>query len=610
MTVGRRIALVLAWVAGLTVGLAGASSPASASAGLSWSTPTNPDPYRGYPLSISCVSSMWCLAVDDSGQAVKFSAGAWHSPVRVEGPYPHGGLSQVSCAATTSCEATDSDGRLLHYDGHSWSAPFSLGTGRTVYAISCPTTTFCMAIGSVIARMRGTQWTVLPDKLPSRDFTSLSCSSAGFCMTTYYTNAAGNVSREYIGGAWGKVMPVYHHSGNGIRALSCTSHTFCMASGDQSETARWNGTAWVVRSISDYNGFGNFVSCTAPSYCLEVGSGTEGGGRSATWDGHGWSAEQTFLSRQQLTAVSCAPGSRTCIAMTETGQVARHTTRWGTAATPDPSWGSMADVSCGAPARCVVVDGSGAVVRTSGVAWTPPVRIDDAANFSNGGLIAVSCPTGTFCLAVDPAGTARRFDSHWGSAGTSRVHPQDVSCVSATWCAALDDGGHVSIYDGSTWSAPVGGFSEGDVGRVWHLSCTYSRFCAAADNEGGVRTFNGRTWSARKVLTANGGDGAISCVTSSFCVASVSEFATYRYDGTTWKKSSFPAQGVYALDCPSTTFCIAADSLDRIDYFDGSGWSAGPDLGLTGEYHVESLSCATETLCVAVTPNEAVIGRG
>ena len=52
------------------------------------------------------------------------------------------------------------------------------------------------------------------------------------------------------------------------------------------------------------------------------------------------------------------------------------------------------------------MDGAGSVLTYNGATWSSPVSVDSGA----GGLIAVSCPSTTFCEAIDPLGTAFKFN--------------------------------------------------------------------------------------------------------------------------------------------------------------------------------------------------------
>jgi hypothetical protein len=133
------------------------------------------------------------------------------------------------------------------------------------------------------------------------------------------------------------------------------------------------------------------------------------------WDGTGWDEEpfpwtSTLRSGSaDATAVSCAPSSD----------------------------------------RCVVVNGSGASVRSPGGGWSAEQQIDPG-----GELDAISCPTTSFCLAADAGGSVVTWDGSSWSAPT-RVVPAptqypdlgtSVSCPTARFCMVLSGDGDYATY--------------------------------------------------------------------------------------------------------------------------------------------------------------------
>jgi hypothetical protein len=154
----------------------------------------------------------------------------------------------------------------------------------------------------------------------------------------------------------------------------------------------------------------------------------------------------------------------------------------------------------------------------------------------------VSCPSESFCAAVDYGPDAVIFDgTSWGK--PAAIDPggylQAVSCASASFCVAIDRRGNALTFNGSTWSAPVNadpdGLSMGEGGISWPVvSCPASSFCAAVDGAGGnAVTFDGGNWTAPVTIDAK-------------AARSVSE----------------PVLGfLMSVSCPSATFCAAGDSF-------------------------------------------------
>src|ERR1019366_4477485 len=118
--------------------------------------------------------------------------------------------------------------------------------------------------------------------------------------------------------------------------------------------------------------------------------------------------------------------------------------------------GAPDTVSCSSASVCVVVDeatagsGGGNEISYTGSTWSSPVDINGTTQ-----ILSVSCPSATFCMAVDYIGNAFSYDgSTWSSAANIDVNGLvSVSCPSATFCMAVDSMGNALSYDGNTWSS-------------------------------------------------------------------------------------------------------------------------------------------------------------
>jgi hypothetical protein len=161
------------------------------------------------------------------------------------------------------------------------------------------------------------------------------------------------------------------------------------------------------------------------------------------------------------------------------------------------------------------VDHSGRAVTYNGSTWSAPVRID-----ASGGLASVSCPSTSFCAAVDWFGDILTYDgTSWGLPQTVEAGLESVSCPSASFCVAVDKEGNALTYNGSTWSAPV---SIDGTNSLTSVSCPSASFCVAVDEYGNAIAYDGSSWGLPTHI-----DGfpyvryltSVSCPTASFCVA-------------------------------------------------------------------------------------------
>ena len=169
-------------------------------------------------------------------------------------------------------------------------------------------------------------------------------------------------------------------------------------------------------------------------------------------------------------------------------------------------------MSCPTASFCVAVDGNGNALRWNGATWSAPDHIDA------GGLTSVSCPSALFCVAVDDAGHALR----WNGLGWSAAARIDgsaltgVSCADPAFCMAVDARGDAVRWNGARWSAPARVDAAGFTG----VSCASAAFCAAVTGNGDavVTTNRARRWARVLADPAGGGFTAVSCFAGA-CVA-------------------------------------------------------------------------------------------
>jgi hypothetical protein len=147
-------------------------------------------------------------------------------------------------------------------------------------------------------------------------------------------------------------------------------------------------------------------------------------------------------------------------------------------------------MSCASESFCVAAffdpDDSGLTdaLTWNGSNWSAPVVIDQ-----DGKATYVSCPSSTFCDAVDYNGNSVTFNgTSWSAPVSVDGQLPAVSCPSSSFCTAVSANGFGTgtayIYDGSSWAASVGQLDSS--GLPDEISCTSASFCAVADNEGNV----------------------------------------------------------------------------------------------------------------------------
>jgi hypothetical protein len=308
------------------------------------------------------------------------------------------------------------------------------------------------------------------------------------------------------------------------------------------------------------------------------------------------SATATWTSQSPSTA----PAARFGAAMAYDGAAGEDVLFGGEYAAP--AWGAAVSfdsngptgLSCPTWSFCVAVDGTGHAAIWNGTTWSAPSDIDGTNE-----LWAVSCVSSSFCVAIDTTGHVLTYNgTTWSSAsdidGSTPLYA--VSCVSTSFCMVLDQTGHSFTYNGTTWSGATL-FDSGN--ETSGLACTSTSFCEAIDAEGHAFKYTG-TWSAATTIDGTNVMDGLSCPSSSFCVAVDTTGHALTYNGTSWSAAS-DIDGTNVLtrvSCSSSSFCATVDGSGHALTYDGTSWSAASDID--GSTQLSNVSCISSSYCVAI----------
>jgi hypothetical protein len=270
---------------------------------------------------------------------------------------------------------------------------------------------------------------------------------------------------------------------------------------------------------------------------------------------------------------------------------------------------------------------------SAAVVVDPPPVAADAAEWRP----SLSCASAAWCVLVDGAGRAARYDGSGWSAPATIDPGQElsaVSCASPAFCVAVDGAGHALTYDGSVWSAPL----AVDPGRsLTSVSCPTASFCMAVDDLGNAVTLSGSTWSPPTSITTPGSSwhlGPVSCPTAGFCAVAysyadgeclepgpggVSDDGSSGADGMLvsdagqWGQPQLLTQVqclyheaveppfVTGLSCASASFCVALDSLTADWNYDGTGWRQM--AARAGVFAANVVACPSASQCEGFNDN-------
>ena len=318
------------------------------------------------------------------------------------------------------------------------SVPYPAGTGF-LNGLSCATPSFCMAVGGtgttpitpLTELWNGRRWSIVPSPVPPGTISSalgtdVSCPSPTFCMaignSTNPDFTGQPLTETWNGRRWSIVPSLSSPLFTGVEEVSSASRTFCVVVGDISQgrgtVAVWNGSSWTstpTAPVLPPNEQSDLwqVSCATTRFCMATGYTVfRDTGTSETnytvWDGSHWSSTPNIAidvgSSNNLGGVSC----------TTTG----HESRWRPAAvfsaasgqplqtystTRTPQWeltpertGVGGDISCTSERNCVA-SGTTGIQTWDGAHWAH-------APGTSGFVFQVSCAGRSFCVAI-------RFDS-------------------------------------------------------------------------------------------------------------------------------------------------------------------------------------------------------
>ena len=233
----------------------------------------------------------------------------------------------------------------------------------------------------------------------------------------------------------------------------------------------------------------------------------------------------------------------------------------------------------------------------------------------NAGLYGVSCPTTTFCAAVDGAGNACPVERDPVDRPASGRRPRRHAQLGLVHLADLlrrpQRPARRWSSTGTTWTttAAVGPAPTGPTGGQYQVSCTSPTFCASVNTAGVASLFDGTTWGHDAQVddgTADKPVQNVSCASATFCVV-VSATGQHRHlQRPSWTRSRRPASRSSTRSrARRTRFCMAVDLTGHAIVWDGSSWSTAAPCR-TPAHLTFSVSCPTSGRCLVVRSDGSV----
>ncbi len=526
---------------------------------------------------------------------------------------------------------------------------------QSLAGVSCPTPTWCMAVGSqsviqygvgdvnthgLAERWDGSRWTEMPLPQPAA---AISCTSPAAC-----TAVGGTTAERWDGTAWTvQSVPLPPDSNNpGLSGVSCISATFCVAVGGYQPPSTngapppwyqlieaWNGSDWSTQTPpappGPFGGVLTNVSCSSPAACTAIGKFPTNSAVATVaerWDGSTWTEQPApglaAYPGMILTGISCTSAAA-CMAIAsgegspfQSRPVAAqwNGTYWSFQEMALPAgiynW-QLNALSCSAETSCVAVgfytSWSGPILslveRWDGSAWT--VQPAPVPAGGSGGLTSVACSSAVACVAVGSV-----WFNSWGRLG-----------VTEGW-------------NGASWAIQPGPYSRSS-SSLEAVSCSSATWCLAVGNQqnaSGIAatlagSWNGHAWTTRPTPNPAGAlSSSLEAVSCSSPVACIAVGSTLTADGTwlplaeRWNGSVWTLQathdpesaGMSALSgvaCTSARACLAvgsqqligADSVPLVERWDGTSWTlvAIPMPKGAAAVSLSAISCSSASACTA-----------
>jgi Zn-dependent metalloprotease len=285
-----------------------------------------------------------------------------------------------------------------------------------------------------------------------------------------------------------------------------------------------------------------------------------------------------------LKGVSCIPATTSCVAVDQEGVSMYSTNVSDTATATWHSWAGPSHkpaeaVSCPTSTFCMVAageveGGGGNLYYATSLGGT-----FSTALLPTHGVDAVSCPAASFCVAAQATSGSITWSSSpagtkWRAVEIGSGAMKGISCLSAAFCAVVDSSGHVHVATTEAKVKEAAGWKSTDIDGTTPLLgivCTSTTSCLAVDGTGEV---------LRLTINASG-------------EATVTRAAVER------------AVGLTSITC-SGSDCAAADNDGQVFGSEngGASWRATHGVGET----VEGMSCASASVCAAVTNSGYTVG--
>jgi Zn-dependent metalloprotease len=315
-----------------------------------------------------------------------------------------------------------------------------------------------------------------------------------------------------------------------------------------------------------------------------------------------------------LNAVSCVPETTDCAATDNKGNTYYSTNISATESATWMSWSGPSGaspgeaVACPSSSLCTLGDGKvekggggNMYYATSlGGAWS------EAFKPSNG-VLAISCPSSSFCVDSQESGSIRYAtkpgSTSWTNVAVGSGALNAVSCLSASFCAIVNGSGDLYVANTEAHIKEASGWKSTDIdgsAALHGVACRTTISCVAVDGEGHVLdlTLNGSGEATVSKLDIDGTNDltAVTCVSEAVCVAVDKKGnVLVSTNGATWNEQHKFGTELTSVSCASTSLCAAVDMSGNVTTFAPLGVPPSDAQTIDSGNSLAAVACVPKT---------------
>jgi hypothetical protein len=195
-----------------------------------------------------------------------------------------GNFNAVTCPSTTQCVAVGGDDTLQGIAGTTSSAGASWSSSSVeaglpdLIGVSCATTTTCVAVGQGAAATSsdsGVTWSAHAIPTTNTTLLGVSCASTTTCVSVGVSPGDNGPYQGQLlvtsngGTTWN--TPSLPASLGALGSVDCPTTSFCVAVGASILVTTNGGSTWLARPVAGGTGVLRAVSCASATTCVAIG---------------------------------------------------------------------------------------------------------------------------------------------------------------------------------------------------------------------------------------------------------------------------------------------------------------------------------------------------